>query len=207
MPRNGLSRLDLKHIASLVPEGARVLDVGCGEGELLAMLRDTRGAYARGLELSREGVSASVAKGLSVVQGDADTDLSEYPAGGFDYVILTRTVQAVRRPDVTLADALRIGTRAIVSFPNFGYWRVRASLLAKGRMPVSRALPDRWYETENIHLCTIADFADLCRDRGWTIEQAFSASRGRAPKAFNPSGPSLAVRNLIAEESIFILTR
>lgn len=207
MAKNGLSRLDLAHIASLVSEGSRVLDVGCGDGELLALLRDTRNAQGRGLELSREGVSACVARGLSVVQGDADTDLADYPEAAFDYVILTRTIQAVRRPDRTLAEALRIGKRVVVSFPNFGYWKIRLKMAVLGRMPISRSLPDAWYETDNIHLCTIADFVDLCRRDGILIEAAFSAAAERSPRRFGPDGLALVGQNFLAEESILVLTR
>jgi methionine biosynthesis protein MetW len=165
-------RPDLAIIAQTVPPGARVLDVGCGDGALLAYLAREKGCDARGIELSREGVSAAVAKGLSVVQGDADTDLADYPSGTFDVVILSETLQAVRQPQTVLSHLLRIGARAIVSFPNFGYWRARWSVAAKGRMPVTATLPAQWYDTANIHLCTIADFEALCAAQGVRIERA-----------------------------------
>ena len=149
---------------SMVEPGSRVLDVGCGDGALLALLRDRRGVDGRGIELSREGVSDCLAKGLPVIQGDADTDLADYPDDAFDYVILSQTIQATRQPRVVLEHLLRIGRRAIVSFPNFGHWRVRFELALRGRMPVTENLPYSWYDTPNIHFCTIRDFVELCRD-------------------------------------------
>jgi methionine biosynthesis protein MetW len=200
------SRLDLAHIAGMIPEGATVLDVGCGDGDLLALLRDTRDVHGRGLEISREGVSACVAKGLSVVQGNADDDLKEYPTHAFDYIILTRTIQAMNRPDLAIQEALRVGKRVIVSFPNFGFWKVRARLLLNGRMPQSRALPMEWYDTPNIHLCTIRDFVALCQAvDNVEINRAYAASTGQTPSAFAVSGLALAKTNLLAEEAIFEL--
>jgi methionine biosynthesis protein MetW len=192
-------RPDLAAIADAVPVGARVLDVGCGDGALMAALRDGKGVDARGIELSREGVSAAVARGLSVVQGDADTDLRDYPTDAFDYAILSQTLQATRAPDQVLDQLLRIGRHAIVSFPNFGYWRVRLSLMFAGRMPTTRALPASWYETENIHFCTIDDFRALIDARRLTVERARFLSHGR------PRGAALA--NLMAEQAIFVLRR
>src|SRR5580658_2612800 len=166
----GGARIDLLVVADMVQPGARVLDVGCGDGELLRLL-ETRGVDGRGIELSREGVNECVAKGLAVVQGDADTDLEDYPTDGFDFVILSQTLQATRRPRVVLENMLRIGKRAIVSVPNFGHWRVRAQLAFKGRMPVTHSLTYSWYDTPNIHFCTIADFVALAHDMGATIDR------------------------------------
>jgi methionine biosynthesis protein MetW len=156
----GGSRVDLLVVADMVEPGARVLDVGCGDGELLRLL-ETRGVDGRGIELSREGVNECVAKGLAVVQGDADTDLEDYPDDAFDFVILSQTLQATRQPRVVLEHMLRIGRHAIVSFPNFGHWSHRTQVL-QGRMPVSPSIPYQWYDTPNIHLCTVKDFEDLC---------------------------------------------
>lgn len=171
-------RPDLRAIADAVPAGARVLDIGCGDGALMAALRDTKGVDARGIELSRDGVAAAVARGLSVVQGDADTDLRDYPTAAFDYAILSQTLQAVRAPHRVLDELLRIGRHAIVSFHNFAYWRVRASLLFGGRMPMTRALPVSWYETENIHFCTIDDFRALIKAKRLTVERERFLTRG-----------------------------
>ena len=165
-------RADLVVIAAIVPAGARVLDVGCGDGALLTALRDTKGVDGRGIELSSSNVAAAVARGLSVVQGDADTDLGDYPSDAFDMVILSDALQAMRAPDMVLAELLRIGRTALISFPNFGYWRVRLSLLLGGRMPMTATLPVPWYATPNIHLCTIADFRMLAAAQGLTVERA-----------------------------------
>ena len=192
-------RADLRVIAEAVPAGARVLDVGCGDGALMAALRDGKGVDARGIELSREGVSAAVARGLSVVQGDADTDLADYPTDAFDYAILSQTLQTTHAPHHVLDELLRIGRHAIVSFPNFAYWRVRLSLMFGGRMPVTRALPVSWYETENIHFCTIDDFRALIADKRLTVERQRFLTHGR------PRSATLA--NLLAEQAIFVLRR
>ena len=151
-------RIALVLIADMVESGSRVLDIGCGQGELLELLVDRRHADGRGLELSQSGVNACVARGLSVVQGNADTDLSYYPDNGFDTVILSQTLQATQRPREVLREMARIGQRLIVSIPNFGHWRVRANLALQGRMPETNALSTPWYETANIHLCTLLDF-------------------------------------------------
>ena len=158
----GSARVDLLVVADMVDAGAEVLDVGCGDGELLRLLAETRGVDGRGIELSREGVNECVAKGLAVIQGDADTDLADYPDDAFDYVILSQTLQATRHPRVVLEHMLRIGRRAIVSFPNFGHWRIRLQLLFGGHMPRTDNLPYSWYDTPNIHFCTIKDFRQLC---------------------------------------------
>ena len=195
-------RADLRVIAALVEPGSRVLDVGCGDGLLLDYLAREKGVDGRGVELSQAGVNACVAQGLSVVQGDADTDLADYPTGGYDYVILSQTLQATRKPYKVLKQMLRIGRHAIVSFPNFGHWRVRLSLFWNGRMPVTAALPQSWYETPNIHFCTIADFEQLCRDMGAVIERRVSVDAfGRREKIEAPG----ALANLFAEQGMFLL--
>ncbi len=192
-------RPDLAAVAAMVPPGSRVLDIGCGGGVLMAALRDGKGVDARGIELSRDGVSAAVARGLSVVQGDADTDLGGYPADAFDVAILSQTLQATMRPDHVLDELLRIGQRAIVSFPNFGHWRVRLALLVGGRMPRTSALPIEWFETANIHFCTVDDFRALVAAKGYVVEQQRFLSRAR------PVASLFA--NLLAEQAIFMLRR
>ncbi|MDE2355857.1 MAG: methionine biosynthesis protein MetW, partial [Alphaproteobacteria bacterium] len=172
-------REDFAEILRLVGPGARVLDVGCGEGELLDLLTRERGADARGLEISPEGVAACLSLGLAVMQGDADRDLASFPANAFDYVILSRTLQAMRDPRAVLEEMLRIGERAIVTVPNFGHWRVRLDLLVHGRMPVTGALPEPWWSTPNIHLCTIADFIDLAQALDLEIETSAALTSGQ----------------------------
>jgi methionine biosynthesis protein MetW len=192
-------RPDLAVIAANVAPGSRVLDVGCGDGALMAALRDTRQVDARGLELDAGDVAAAVGRGLSVVQGDADTDLRDYPDNSFDYAILSQTLQTTRHPDVVLENLLRIGKHAFVSFPNFAHWRVRASLLFGGRMPVTRLLPIAWYATPNIHHVTVDDFRGLVRERGITIEGCWFLSGDQR------CGSAMA--NLFAEHAVFLLRR
>jgi methionine biosynthesis protein MetW len=195
-------RPDLAHIAEMIPPSTRVLDIGCGDGALLEYLVRVKGVDGRGLELSQQNVNQCVARGLSVVQGDADTDLTEYPSGVFDIVILSQTIQTTRRPRFVLEELLRIGKRTIVSFPNFGHWRVRMSLATRGRMPVTKTLGHAWHDTPNIHLCTIADFIGLANDVGARIEQAWALREGQRAQAMRPNswGP-----NMFAQGAIFLL--
>ncbi len=192
-------RPDLAIIAGNVAPGSRVLDVGCGDGDLLAVLRQDRGCNPHGMEIDANSVASCVAKGLSVIQGDADKDLVFYPDGGFDYAILSQTLQTTQRPDRVLEELLRIGKLAFVSFPNFAHWRVRMSLLTHGRMPVTRLLPVAWYETPNIHHLTVADFRALIAERGIHVEGAWFLSGDRQ------IGASLA--NWRAEHAVFLLSR
>ncbi len=195
-------RPDLAAIAAMIPQGARVLDVGCGDGALLEHLSVTKHVDGRGLELSQHNVNACVARGLAVIQGDADTDLGEYPSQVFDLVILSQTIQATWEPKTVLGHLLRIGRHVVISFPNFGHWKVRLSLLAHGRMPRTKTLGYEWYDTPNIHLCTIADFVGLTQRCGAEIEQAL---------ALTPAGTTRAMKahawvpNLMAEGAIFLL--
>ena len=197
-------RLDFLLVTDMVEPGSRVLDVGCGDGALLSLLRDRRGVDGRGIEISREGVNACLAKGLPVIQGDADTDLADYPDDAFDYVILSQTIQATRQPKVVLEHLLRIGRRAIVSFPNFGHWSVRLELALRGRMPVTDNMPYSWYDTPNIHFCTIRDFVELCREVGARMERAVALDAGGKP--IRVALPWW-VWNLFGEQGVFLLRR
>ena len=194
-------------IASRIPAQSSVLDVGCGAGDLLSMLDKKPAMRVQGLEISRDGVASCVSRGLSVVQGDANTDLRDYPDRSFDNVILTQAIQAMYRPLDVLDQALRIGNRVFVSTPNFAHWRLRLSLLFSGRMPQSLVLPTPWHETDNIHLCTLSDFIYLCTAQNITLEAAYSIRSNAPPRQFNPNGVNRALANLRAEEALFILTR
>jgi methionine biosynthesis protein MetW len=198
------SRVDLLLIAEMVSPGARVLDVGCGDGTLLRLLAEKRAVDGRGIELSQAGVNSCVAQGLSVIQGDADTDLVHYPDLAFDYAILSQTIPATYAPHDVLNQLLRIGKRAVVSFPNFGHWQVRTQLMFGGRMPQTDNLPDRWYQTPNIHLCTIKDFLGLCKDIGAKVERTVALNAyGRKLGVSMP----LFAQNLFGEQAVFLLSK
>ncbi|MFO1247077.1 MAG: methionine biosynthesis protein MetW [Alphaproteobacteria bacterium] len=201
-------RPDLAAIADMIRPNARVLDVGCGDGALLEHLK-AKSVDGRGIEISQANVNACVARGLAVVQGDADTDLVDYPAQVFDAVILSQTIQATEKPKVVLDHLLRIGRRVAISLPNFGYWKVRLSLLAGGRMPRTRTLDYSWWATPNIHLCTLADFVDLTRECGATIVEAYALNDSGTTSKINPAslthgylGP-----NLFAQGGVFLLKK
>lgn len=198
------AREDFKEIVRLVRPGSRVLDVGCGEGALLELLMREKQVDGRGVEISPEGVSACLARGLAVMQGDADRDLDYFPAGSFDYVILSQTLQAVLKPRHVLGELLRIGEQAIVSLPNFGHWRVRLDLLAHGRMPVTGALPEPWWDTSNIHLCTVRDFKAICDELDVNIDACAALTAGKAAR---PARPSRPIENWRAEAALFLLSR
>jgi methionine biosynthesis protein MetW len=192
-------RSDLAIIAQSVRDGSRILDVGCGDGQLMAALRDQKNVDARGLELDARDVATAVSRGLSVVQGDADTDLADYPDGSFDYAILSQTLQTTHRPDLVLDHLLRIGTHAFVSFPNFAQWRIRFAHMFGGQMPVTKQLPYRWYDTPNIHHVTIDDFRAFLKDRNVVVEGQWFLSGDKPRKE--------GMANLLAEHAVFLLRR
>jgi methionine biosynthesis protein MetW len=197
-------RLDLALIADMIAPGSRVLDIGCGDGTLIDQLFHRKGCDARGIEIDMAEVTRAVAHGLPVMHGDADIDLAHYPDGAFDYVVLSRTLQAVGQPRSVLRQMLRIGTRAVVSFPNFGHWLVRWQLLWTGRMPMTAAWNRPWHETPNIHPCTIRDFFALCAEEGYAVERWLAvddAGRRGLWRRF----PRLA--NLFGEQGLFVLRR
>lgn len=197
-------RVDLQHVADLVTPKARLLDVGCGDGTLLAYLKNAKQVDGRGLELAMSKVRAAVSHGVPVIQGDLETDLADYPSDAFDYVVLSQTLQATHNPRIVLEDLLRIGKRVIVSFPNFGHWRVRLSLLFGGRMPVTGVLSNPWFDTPNIHLCTISDFIDLTRAMNITIEKSYALDdQGRRLSFAATAGRA----NLLGQQGLFVLTR
>jgi methionine biosynthesis protein MetW len=197
-------RVDLRLIAEMIAPGTRVLDIGSGDGSLIEHLFRTKGCDARGIEIDMVEVIRSVAYGLPVMHGDADTDLAHYPDGAFDYVVLSRTLQAVGRPREVLRQMLRIGSRAIVSFPNFGHWQVRWQLLWSGRMPMTSVWNRPWHETPNVHPCTIRDFFRLCADEGYAVEKwlAVDDAGQRSPwRRFS------GLANLFGEQALFQLRR
>ncbi len=198
------NREDFREILRLVKPGSRVLDIGCGEGALLELLARENGVDGRGLEISPEGVSACLARGLSVVQGDADRDLDYFPSRAFDYAILSQTLQAVLRPRRVLGELLRIADQAVVSLPNFGHWRVRLDLLIHGRMPVTGVLPEPWWATPNIHLCTVRDFTSICEDLELAIDACSALASGKPAR---PMDPARGIENWRAESALFLLSR
>jgi methionine biosynthesis protein MetW len=191
-------RADLEVVASLVRERSRVLDLGCGDGALLRLLVDSKGVTARGVEITYEGVLSCIAQGIPVDHSDLDRGLGDYPDQSFDYVILSQTLQAVHKPDLVVREMLRVGRVGIVSFPNFGYWYVRLRMLTSGRMPKSDYLPYEWYDTPNIHLCTVTDFTDLCRVQGIAVDEALFLSDGQRIRR---------LPNLMAKTAIFVVRR
>ena len=197
-------REDFREILRLVRPGSRVLDIGCGEGALLELLAREKSVDGRGLEISPDGVSACLARGLAVVQGDADRDLADYPTRAFDYAILSQTLQTVREPRRVLSELLRIAERAVVSLPNFGYWRVRLGLLLSGRMPMTGSLSEPWWSTPNIHLCTLRDFTALCDTLEVRIEDSAALADGRAARRMDPAR---GIENWRAEHAIFLLSQ
>jgi methionine biosynthesis protein MetW len=189
-------RPDFHVIGEIVEPGSRVLDLGCGEGELLAWLLEHKNVLARGVEISPAQVRKAISRGVSVYQGDIDEGLADYPDKAFDYVILSQTLQETRSPLHVLREMLRVGRRAIISFPNFGYWRVRAAMLVKGGAPKTKLFPYNWYNSPNIHFLSICDFEDFCREHDFPVERRYFLAGARRVKAFP---------NLVAQTAVFLL--
>lgn len=198
MVREVLGRGDYALISEMVPPGARVLDLGCGDGALLAWLKDNKQVTARGVEIQRTLVQAAVARGVTVHQGDIEASVADYPDGAFDYVILSQTLQETRRPLAVMEQMLRIGRHAIVAFPNFGHWRVRLAHLTSGRAPRTPLFPHNWHESPNIHFLTVLDFEELVRDQKWVIEKKrFLAGHRQVNR----------LANLLAEIAVYLIRR
>ncbi len=193
-----LGRGDYAIIGDIVEPGTKVLDLGCGGGELLQWLAENKGVEARGLEISSERVQRAIARGVSAYQGDIDQGLADYPDRAFDYVILSQTLQETRNPRKVLGEMLRVGRRAIVAFPNFGHWRMRLSMLASGRAPRTALFPYEWYDSPNIHFLTVRDFEDLAALEGVEVERRYFLA-GRRKVTFLP--------NLLAEVAVFLVRR
>lgn len=196
--RELLGRRDYAIIGDIVEPGTKVLDLGCGGGELLQWLAENKGVEARGVEISGERVRRAISRGVSAYQGDIDQGLADYPAQAFDYVILSQTLQETRNPRQVLSEMLRVGRRAIVAFPNFGHWRMRLSMLASGRAPRTKLFPYEWYESPNIHFLTVHDFEDLAAAEGLTVERRYFLA-GRRKVTLLP--------NLLAEVAVFLVRR
>tara|TARA_B100000795_G_scaffold8805_1_gene6212 strand:+ start:604 stop:1200 length:597 start_codon:yes stop_codon:yes gene_type:complete len=195
---------EFKIISGLIENNTRVLDVGCGDGTLMEFLKDIKKIDARGIEISKNNSQKCVSKGLSVIEGDAEKDLYQFPDSSFDFVILSQTLQAFLNPEIVIQELLRVGKKAIVTVPNFGYWRVRLKLLFKGTMPVTKNLPNEWYNTPNLHMCTIKDFYNFCSDREIKLDKALALHNEKI-SAINEM--NLNIKNLSAELGIFLIER
>jgi len=198
------NKLNENLISTLINDNSKVLDIGCGNGSLLQYLENTKNINGQGIEISHKGVQECVSKGLSVIQGNADTDLIQFPNNAFDIVILSRTLQATHKPKDVLYEMLRIGKKCIVSIPNFGHWKCRLQILFTGKMPMTKSLSSHWYETENIHLCTIKDFIEICKLLNIFIEEAYTNNDYEIKKLNNPNS---FLNNLLSKEGIFVLTK
>jgi methionine biosynthesis protein MetW len=194
---------EFKIIINLLPIQSRVLDVGCGDGTLIGALINQKGIDARGIELEENKVKQCISKGLSVIQGNAETELSQFPDKAFDFVILSQTLQAFYQPESVLNELLRIGKKVIISIPNFGYWQVRTSLLFFGKMPVTKALPDSWYNTPNLHMCSIKDFYQFCVERKITMNKIIGINN---EKTSSINQINLEMKNLLSEVGIFLIS-
>ena len=202
--KNLKMKKEFKVIADLLFDNSRVLDVGCGDGSLMSLLKKEKNIEVRGLELNQENVQQCLQKGLSVIQGNAETELHQFPDQSFDYVILSQTLQAFMSPENVIKDLLRVGKKVIVTIPNFGHWKVRVDLLFKGEMPITKNLPYEWYNTPNLHMCTIQDFYNFCNNKGINIFTTISLN---GPKTSKITSSNLKFKNLISELCIFLLEK
>ncbi len=190
-------------IASLLPNDSRVLDIGCGDGTLMKFLSKEKNIDVRGLELNEENIESCISKGLSVIEGNAETELGQFPDKSFDFVVLSQTLQAFYSPVVVLDHLLRIGKSSIVSIPNFGYWKVRCSLLFNGRMPETKSLPYKWYNTPNLHMCTIKDFYELCKNKDIEMKKIIGINNNKTSLIDNNN---IKVKNIFSEIGIFLIS-
>ena len=195
---------EFKIIADLIDKETRVLDVGCGDGILMDFLQKNRKIDIRGIEISKNKIQKCVEKGLTVIEGDAEKDLSQFPDKSFDYVILSQTLQAFLNPEIVINELLRVGKKAIVTIPNFGYWKIRLYLMIKGTMPITGTLPDKWYNTPNIHLCTIKDFYDFCKDKEITLYKSIAVKSFKSSLIYDSN---LYIKNLSSVLGIFLIQR
>ena len=195
---------EFKIIADLIESNTRVLDVGCGDGTLIEFLKDNKKIDIRGIEISKINVQKCIGKGLTVIEGDAEKDLSQFPDGSFDFVILSQTLQAFLNPEKVISELLRVGKKAIVTIPNFGYWKVRLHLLTKGTMPITRTLPDEWYNTPNLHMCSIKDFFNFCKDRKINLYKSIALQNLKSSEITNSN---LTLKNLTAVLGIFLIEK
>ena len=195
---------EFKVIADLIEKDKKVLDVGCADGILMKFLKDNKNANIRGLEISKEKVQECIAKGLTVIEGNAEKDLMEFPDKSFDYVILSQTLQAFFNPELVLNELLRVGKKAIITIPNFGYWKVRLHLLLKGTMPITKTLPDEWYNTPNLHMCTIKDFVHFVKSRNIKIFRSIALNKLNASLI---NERNLEIKNLSADLGIFLIEK
>ena len=195
---------EFKVIANLIEKNTRVLDVGCADGTLMKFLKDNKNIDIRGLELSKDKVQECIAKGLTVIEGNAEKDLKQFPEKSFDYVVLSQTLQAFLNPEVVISELLRVGKKAIVTIPNFGYWKVRLHLLTKGTMPITKTLPDEWYNTPNLHMCTIKDFVYFVKSRNFKIFKSLALNDQNVSLISNTN---LNIKNLFADLGIFLIEK
>ena len=195
---------EFKIISNLINKNTRVLDVGCGDGTLMEYLKNSRKIDIRGIEISKNNVQKCLSKGLTVIEGDAEKDLLQFPDGSFDFVILSQTLQAFLTPEIVIKELLRVGKKAVVTIPNFGFWKVRLHLLLRGTMPITKNLPDEWYNTPNLHMCTLKDFYNFCENRNIKLDQSIALKN---EKISTINKLNLNIKNLSAELGIFLIER